>query len=291
MRQGLIRGLGLSKNQLSDIGTLASICNTHDNITMKLNWDFLNSRPQNELQDFLYYDENQLVGYLALYIFNNKEAEVSAMVHPKYRNQGIFSILLEQAIQEVKQRKIYELLFFTDTNSNSGISALEHLQSTYEFSEYLMKWNNNLPQDMRDQLKVRVMKEDDVQDVINIDSQCFNLSKLDAEKMSQVQLNSPTNLRFIAELNGTIVGKINVQLNNSPAYIFGFAVLPEYQGKGYGLEILQKTIVHLDNLSRNDIVLEVAVKNLNALKLYEKVGFNKVTGYDYFRIKLAEKNS
>jgi N-acetylglutamate synthase-like GNAT family acetyltransferase len=106
LRQGLIKSYGLSKIQISEIEKLATICNEEETITMKLNWDFLNSRPKNEVQDFLFYEENCLVGYLGLYIFNEIEAEVSAMVHPKKRKKGIFSTLLEHAKLEVKGRNI-----------------------------------------------------------------------------------------------------------------------------------------------------------------------------------------
>jgi ribosomal protein S18 acetylase RimI-like enzyme len=283
----LIRSNGLTAKQLLEIKELSTICNAHDNITMKLNWDFLNSRPKDEVQDFLYYSGDELIGFLALYIFNNKEAEVSSMVHPNYRKKGMFLKLLSTASEEVKNRDIKEMLFFTDVNSKSGIACLTKLQTTYDFSEHLMRWSGQLKaNEANNELHIRPFDKGDREIAIQLDSACFHIPKEDAEKMIDVQLADPTNLRLVAEYEGKVVGKINVLLKENPAYIFGFCVLPSFQGKGFGQNILQATLSRLVELGITDIVLEVAIKNNNALKLYEKVGFELVTGYDYYRLKL-----
>jgi ribosomal protein S18 acetylase RimI-like enzyme len=286
MKEKLICANGLTNNQLLDIKKLSKTCNEQDKITMKLNWDFLNSRPKDEVQDFLFYEDTTLVGYLGLYIFNKREAEVSSMVHPEYRKQGVFTHLLQYAQEEVKKRHINELLFFSDRNSLSGIACLKNLETTYDFSEYLMNWKEQSTSESANDLLVRSYEETDLQTIISLDSTCFNIPFDEARKMVEVQLADSSNLHLIAELKGKIIGKINVLLKEDPAYIFGFCVHPSYQGQGYGQEILSKTLFKLVTLQRDNIVLEVAVKNSNALKLYEKVGFELVTGYDYYRLKI-----
>src|SRR5579883_2498152 len=92
-KQGLIKQQGLGKHQIAEIRQLASLCNTYEQLDMKLNWDMLNARPDNETNDFLYYDHGILAGYLALFSFNANEGELSGMVHPAYRRRGIFSQL------------------------------------------------------------------------------------------------------------------------------------------------------------------------------------------------------
>jgi ribosomal protein S18 acetylase RimI-like enzyme len=274
---------GLSQQDLGSIKQLEKTVNEHDHIHMKLNWDFLKSRPEDEMNDFLFYHEGNLLGYLGIYIFNQKEAEVSAMVHPAFRNKRVFSKLMHAAKEEVKKRGINELLFFTDHQSTSAVKVLKELDATYDFSEYLMQWLKPIEDTLNQRLSIRSFASNDKGVSIELDHICFNISKNEAKKLFKDQENNKNKLQFMAELDGKVIGKISVLLDNEPAYLFGFAIFPTFQGKGYGRELLSYAIKYLVESSRNDIVLEVAVKNKHALELYEKVGFRQVTGYDYYR--------
>jgi ribosomal protein S18 acetylase RimI-like enzyme len=283
----VIHSKGLSEKQLNEIRELADIVNKHDNISMKLNWDFLTSRPENEVQDFLYYENGHFVGYLAIYIFNKKEAEVSAMVHPEYRDQHIFHALLQASIIECKNRNLNELLFMCDHASKSGIGALKRLQTKYDFSEYLMDFNiEKLSTVHTNEITLRTATYEDIDTLVNIDRQCFKLPKDQLEGIIKGQFEQSAQLQFLAEKSNVPIGKICVLTNSTPTYIFGFAVFPEYQGRGYGSEILTKTIQLLIDQGMEDISLEVAVKNDNALQLYKKAGFVPRTTYDYYRLTI-----
>src|SRR5262245_34367398 len=106
MRQFIQQSFGLSQAQLADIRQLETICNQFEGLTMKFNWNTLQDRPPDQGNDFLLYAAGQLIGYLALYGFNYKEAEISAMTHPHYRRQGIFKQLLAAAATELRQRGV-----------------------------------------------------------------------------------------------------------------------------------------------------------------------------------------
>src|SRR5881275_2227586 len=103
-KQGLIEHRGLDTSELSEIKQLAQLCNQHDGLDLKLNWNILRDRPSDQLNDFLYYADGQLVGFLALFSFNSLEGEISGMVHPTYRRRGIFSALFAAARQEAVRR-------------------------------------------------------------------------------------------------------------------------------------------------------------------------------------------
>src|SRR6266851_1863059 len=81
-KQGLVKQCGLSRARVAEIEQLALLCNRYEHLDMKLNWDILYSRPSDETNDFLYYDNGLLTGYLALSSFNANEGELSGMVHP-----------------------------------------------------------------------------------------------------------------------------------------------------------------------------------------------------------------
>ncbi|MHB1685055.1 MAG: GNAT family N-acetyltransferase, partial [Bacilli bacterium] len=132
-RQGLSSQHGLTADDYGRVAQLATLCNQSDNITLKINYDTLRTRPDDEVNDFLYYEREELIGFLGLYQFNSHEIEISGMVHPAYRRKGIFSALLSAAKQEVRQRGISKLIFINEMNSASGKSFLESLGAKYTF--------------------------------------------------------------------------------------------------------------------------------------------------------------
>lgn len=61
------------------------------------------------------------------------------------------------------------------------------------------------------------------------------------------------------------------------ATLFNLAVAPEFQGKGYGKQLLQGLIDALAAQQIQTLWLEVRESNRPARALYEKIGFNEVT--------------
>ena len=72
-------------------------------------------------------------------------------------------------------------------------------------------------------------------------------------------------------------------------YLGGVAVHPRWAGKGYGFLMLKSIIDYAREIGFLRIELSVAIQNLKAMSLYEKVGFEKegtLKKYTY----LKEKN-
>src|SRR5438105_4219225 len=71
-KHGFSKKQGLTQTEFTEIEVLAALCNRYEGLELKLNWNILRNRPTHETNDFLYYDNGQLVGYLALFSFNSK---------------------------------------------------------------------------------------------------------------------------------------------------------------------------------------------------------------------------
>ena len=84
-----------------------------------------------------------------------------------------------------------------------------------------------------------------------------------------------------------IIGKLDVSFEGQSAFIYGFAVLPEYRGRGYGRQILARTIQELLALGREQIALEVSTENRNALSLFQACGFRETGSYDYYALAVS----
>jgi GNAT superfamily N-acetyltransferase len=201
---------------------------------MKLNWHTLAGRPTDQINDFLYYANDALVGYLALYGFNQHEVEVSAMTHPRYRRRGIFKQLLAAASLELQQRQIPNFLFICARESVSGMRCMQALGTVYEFSEYNMDLQtvvNVAP--LAEGLQLRPARAEDIVDLARMDELCFGVVPETARHWLEHDLADSQRRITVALLERIRIGKINVLMNEAETYIAGFCLLPEYRGRGY----------------------------------------------------------
>jgi ribosomal protein S18 acetylase RimI-like enzyme len=89
---------------------------------------------------------------------------------------------------------------------------------------------------------------------------------------------------MMIEKGGRAVGKIRVDHSGREAWIYGFSILPKYQGKGLGRKALKKVVAEQCQLGY-DIFLEVEATNEHALRLYESCGFKTIQRQDYYQYK------
>src|ERR1035438_2327878 len=108
----------LGKVELREIRKLVDICKKNDGFETKLYWNILKDRRIPEFDDFFYYMDGNLVGYLAIFCFKEDEAEVSACIHPKYRQQGIFKRLYEESLDELRRRNMKAALLLVQHDSH-----------------------------------------------------------------------------------------------------------------------------------------------------------------------------
>ncbi len=284
-KQGLYTKQGLTQEELAAIETLATICEAYEQLHMKLNWDTLRSRPKDQTNDFLYYENGVLVGFLAFFSFNPIEGEVSGMVHPEHRRKGIFTQLFKAAREECQSRHIPTLLLIVEHSSQSGQGFAESLQPGYQHSEYKMELAEvkTLPE-LDARLHFRLAQPDDAAILAHITAVSFDMPESDVTWYLEKKIDDAKSKIFIAALDETPIGKLDVSLNTREAYIAGFGVLPPYRGRGYGRQILAQTIREILARGQNHIVLEVATDNPNALFLYQSCGFREISSYDYYSL-------
>lgn len=289
-RQGLFSQHGLTADDYGRVAQLATLCNQSDNITLKINYDTLRTRPDDEINDFLYYESEELIGFLGLYQFNSHEIEISGMVHPAHRRKGIFSALLSAAKQEVRQRGISKLIFINETNSASGKSFIESHGAKYTFSEYWMKMTQiNLPQ-MKHPIHLRPATSEDIGVIAHMTAVCFDMNEAELlETMKKKRAGKKDHSVMLIVLNGDAIGTLAMNYaDKNSAFIYGFCVLPEHQGRGYGRQALALAIQTALDLQRANIELEVACVNSHALALYQSCGFEVMGANDYYVQMMVE---
>jgi ribosomal protein S18 acetylase RimI-like enzyme len=93
---------------------------------------------------------------------------------------------------------------------------------------------------------------------------------------------------LVIEHAGERVGVMRVERDGAVATagIYGFAVLPEFQGRGYGRAALSKVSRDLRDDGVTSVHLEVLIDNPAALHLYESCGFVALGIEDYYLIPM-----
>lgn len=294
-----IKAEGLSEKQVNDIARLEEICGSYEELHMKMNWDMLKSRPPQQNNDFLCYDGEQLVGFLGLYDIEGqrREIELTGLVHPQYRRRGIFKALFESARQKCTAMKAERMLLVSERSKLPAAGFAASVGAVYFSSEYKMLFDDvSVPSFPGAGIKLRAARPQDVRELGKLDKVCFGYGGDggdDPDAGVETNIDAETNIgaydtTLVAELEQNLIGKIGLMKENGEGYIFGFGVVPELRGRGYGREILSLALSGLLSEGIKEVLLEVAVKNERALLLYKACGFREISVYDYHLLEVSK---
>ncbi|MDM5462204.1 GNAT family N-acetyltransferase [Bacillus cereus] len=275
----------LTANEIQQMKDLAHVCGQHDQIdySSDLHVNFLTARNKEGVNDFLFYDDTQLIGALSMYDFERPtKFELIGFVHPNYRKQHIGTTLLQTAMKEIQKREADEALLIINGDSISGKSFAKQMNLPYLYSEYGMEFKiNEAQKTMKNHINLTVASSELLPD-LKIASEAFGDSAANTSTWLQKMMTSPSHQVYIALINEKAIGTITVTEQEPSTTLSGFAVHPSYQGKGYGKNILSYMVHTLITEGVSTIELDVETKNNNALKLYTQCGFEIMTKYDYY---------
>lgn len=282
----------LHQSDYDDINSLKELCLKEDKTSLKLEIDYkLNkikekSESINNINEFMFYNENNLIGYIGINQFGSGVLEVNGMVHPEYRRKGVFKKLFSLVKDEWHKRDSQSMLLLSDANSISGIEFIKNICGNYDHSEYEMILRKDVKRELKlNNIKLREATKEDRKEIAWQNSIYFGI-EYDGEEFSLPE--EYDSVIYIAEVNNTIIGKVHFEINDGVGGIYGLGVLPEYRRKGYGREILIMAIERLKEKNPNEIMLQVDVQNRNALELYKYCGFEETSTMEYY--KLSKSN-
>ncbi|MCH4566556.1 GNAT family N-acetyltransferase [Bacillus sp. ES1-5] len=285
----------LTANEIQQMKDLAHICGQHDEIdySSDLHINFLTARTNEEINDFLLYDDTQLIGALSMYDFERPtKLELIGFVHPNYRKQHIGTTLLQTAMKEIRIRVADEALIIMNGDSISGKEFAKHLKLPYLYSEYSMEFKTKeVQKTTKHTIQLTLASSELLLDLIEISSKAFGDSAENTATWLQKMMNSPSHQVYCALIDEKIVGTITISKQEQSTTLSGFAVHPSYQGKGYGKDILSYMVHTLITKGISTIELDVETKNNHALKLYTQCGFEIKTKHDYYNIMNFEENT
>ncbi|MFZ0368293.1 MAG: GNAT family N-acetyltransferase [Halobacillus sp.] len=273
---------------------LMEACIAHDNISLKLELDYKLSHSFHEMKDinksneFMFYEGEMLIGYIGICQFGSEVMEVNGMVHPDYRRRGVFSRLYEFVEGEWLRRPSENMLLLSDQHSCSGQAFIKSTGAHYDMSEYEMFLMNEPGEKTASrQISLRKAMNKDAKEIARQNNIYFQTAPGTELTLPEEEAKHGVDI-YLAELEQSCIGKVHLNREDSIGAIYGLGVLPEYRGRGYGREILLRSIEKLNEIKVDDIKLQVAVKNRNALSLYQTCGFEETSTMDYF--KLTKRN-
>ena len=277
----------LTPDEIAAISRLVDICNAHDGLRMRIGLEMLRERGGDETNDFLYYADGQLVGYLEADSYGRKDKELAGMVHPDYRRQGIFTALFTAAKEEFERRGVQKLIFICEHISESGRAFLATTGADYAYAEHEM-WLGTFHERGR-RSEGLLMRRADARDIDTI----VSLLATDSGNVEDVKawvtelMGKPGEYwLFLATLNDQTLGTVRLDFMEEVTGIYAFEVRLGYRGLGYGREMLEQ-LIHIARAANNKpIMLDVETGNTNAVGLYLSCGFEVKTTYDYYELNL-----
>ena len=280
----------LSQEELSEAKKLINYCQNYDGtyrdpyLSNMLNFD------PNMPAFFLYYEKGELVGLLTVYA-DDQDVEVTILVHPAHRRQGIARALFTSFEKGTVAFPIRSVTFqterdfldrHTDFVSNWGLVEDEETETWLgkDRRPYPLATVSNLEvvladrsyQDQISQLKFEVFSEE-------------HESREVVDRYVAKALKDPESCLYILLKNGQVIGTCTVDLSSNTNYLYGLAIAELERGKGYGSYLVKSLVNKL--IEQNDKAFQIAVEdsNVGAKRLYEKIGFVKQTQVVYLNAK------
>lgn len=239
---------------------------------------------------FLYYQEGELLGLLTVYA-DNEDVELSILVHPNHRRQGIARALFKSFEEETSSYSIQSVTFQTEhvfLERHPDFISHWGLVEDAGTETWLRRGRQTYALDSHSDVKVLLAVPSYLEEIAQLHHQAFS----DAEETLEVSLRyiaealkDSNSLLYILLKEGQVIGLCTVDLSGNSNYLYGLAVAEDYRGQGYGSYLAKSVVNQL--IAHNDKSFQIAVEddNVGAKHLYEKIGFVKQTQVVYLKQK------
>lgn len=250
---------------------------------------------EEEATAYLYYlspKNPKLVSVLFCYDLEDY-LEVSAFTSPRHRCQGAFTSLFQKLIEGYEEIPI---CFYPDGNSYDALMTMEVLECEYSGTEHLMRLDrrpkDNKAKDPADSAQLAVAlhpaKEEELLSLGAIHSAAFDMEEEESKAFLEQAFDSGETIWCITA-NGTgkqaeavnsanqatqpkeLVGLVLTSIQPDQTNLYGLAIHPKYQGKGYGCAAVQ-ALLQMPEITF-PVTLHVTEENEAAYRIYKKLGF------------------
>jgi ribosomal protein S18 acetylase RimI-like enzyme len=280
----------LSPQTVAEIRALERLCKEADGLKGKVSLD--SSLNITGLKGyFLAFEAARLTGLLSAFVPSTEEAEISAFTDPAFRRQGLFYKLLAEAAGELERHAVKDIIFVCESGSKSGRAVIKKLKADYSFTECSMNYSGREhacagADGCRADLIISGSDQLDI--LVDLRRKIFGDSLEDSLAMMKKILGSDKRQQYLLFYQDQAIGLCSASFEETGVSIHGLGVLPDFQGKGFGRELLQLMVKDLLDTGHHCLNIDVDSNNSRALALYQAVGFSITVAYDYYRLSLQE---
>jgi ribosomal protein S18 acetylase RimI-like enzyme len=236
-----------------------------------------------------YYKDEVLVGFLSVYFFFEDACEVTLMVAPDHRRQGVATELLQGIFPLLESKNMKNLIFSTTGSAHEA--WFKQMDFTYKHSEYHMERDSFVPIILNNpSLTLKKATPRDINMLCAIDIMSFSGQQSMPDRFFGLLADNEYTL-FLAYKGDQVVGKAHIRWQPHSALLSDIAILPPFQRKGLGGELLSHCINYALNEGKVKITLDVEANNSKALNLYSKNGFKTTKIFDFWSVPMAHLQS
>jgi ribosomal protein S18 acetylase RimI-like enzyme len=284
-RDGIVRVQGLGGDELAEVRGLMELCNRYEGLDLPLYLPEASSRAHGEPGPFLHYSQGELTGYFD----SDPGNEACGMVHPDFRRRGIGRALVAAVGEQYRERGITRWFLICDEASPSGPEFARALGARRRMSEYRMEWTGERAPAVHpspESLSLQPVSGSDRDLFVQTVAMAFGDPVEEVRQRYAQRLQEPQRRFYLACRNGEPIGTIGLCEERSAVYITSFGVLPAYQSRGFGRQILMWVLDRLSEEGLAMIRIEVQTENERALSLYRSCGFRERTVYSFNEMAL-----
>lgn len=237
---------------------------------------------------FLYYQEGELLGLLTVYA-DNEDVELSILVHPNHRRQGIARALFKSFEQETISYPIQSVTFQTERvflDRHPNLTSHWGVVEDEETETWLGRDRTPYVLESCSDVKVLLAEPSYLDEIAQLHHQAFSDPEetLDVSRRYITEaLKDSDGLLYILLKEAQVIGVCTVDLSGNSNYLYGLAIAEAYRGQGYGSYLAKSVVNQL--IAHNDKPFQIAVEdsNIGAKRLYENIGFVKQTQVVYLK--------
>ncbi|AAT44076.1 ribosomal protein S18-alanine N-acetyltransferase [Picrophilus oshimae] len=124
-------------------------------------------------------------------------------------------------------------------------------------------------------LKIREFNDNDINGIYKVEMLSFGRGAYSYEMIDEM-LHDKNSITLVLDNNNIIGYATAVKLNSSSMDVESIAVIPEYQGHGYGKLLLSSLEDKMRGLGYLYSILEVRSMNYRAISMYKKNGYREI---------------
>ncbi|GEM_PF-4857340 len=288
----MIRQSLTSLPSLNPIFELARRCEAADGHQPKIYWNLVEARRYDaRALDYMYCSSPSHpplpIGFLSVYYFQDG-VEITAMVDPDFRHQGIFSQLMQKALDVLRLYQVVSYLVVCNAKAEDFNAQCAKRGAKLHHSEIEMQGPRSLSSAPKQPIVLRPASKADIDILVDLHQASFpGPSLANIRERINTMLSEANRRTWIAEdQHGKPIGKLHMREDINAIFLHDLGIIPALRQQGYGCSLVHYWYQQYSFPTNKPILIDVLGDNQAALRLYTSCGFTITNQYNFWQFSL-----